>query len=224
LNRCLGGPSVGHPGGACPLAPARAFTLIELMLVMALLVIAMGIVYPALSGFFRGRHIEGEARRLVGLTRFAQSQAISTGIPMQLWIDLQTMSYGLQAYPGYLESDPFPQTYVLEQNLELELPSGAGYLAAVMPAGSPYADMTYSSPLGETTATGVSMLGRSMSGGALGTSLLGSQPSIAFRPDGSLMESSLPQIVVRDKETEEELWIVRNPARLTYEIVRPPNR
>ena len=185
---------------------------------MALLIIAMGVIYPSLSRFFRGRHIEGEARRLLGLTRFAQSQAISMGIPVQIWIDLSTASYGVQVSPGFLDHDPFPQVYTLERNMQMELSSDTTYLNAQLlntPPGVPI----YSSPLPDAPLGTLNNNATSLS-----TSLSATQPYIAFRPDGSVSQSSPSQILLRDRETDEELWIVRNPIRLNYEIVRPSSQ
>ncbi len=75
----------------------RAFTLIELILVMALMAIMTSIAMPSLSHFFRGRETSSEARQLLSLTHDAQSRAVSEGFPMLLWIDSIGRSYGLQA-------------------------------------------------------------------------------------------------------------------------------
>src|SRR5919112_30043 len=80
-----------------------AFTLIELILVMAMLVIAIAVTFPSLQAFFRGRALESEGRRLLTLTRYAQSRAVSEGIPMTLWIDGHEGAYGLEAQNGYLD-------------------------------------------------------------------------------------------------------------------------
>src|SRR2546429_2845051 len=84
----------------------QAFTLIELMLVMAVLTIAVCIAAPALSHFFRGRSLESQARMLVALTRHAQSRAASEGLPMELWVDSQKSQVGLEAEPSYDQVDP----------------------------------------------------------------------------------------------------------------------
>src|SRR5262245_41504309 len=73
------------------------FTLIELILVMALLAIAIGVTFPTLRGFFRGRVLDSEARRLLSLTRYGQSRAVSEGVPMVLWIDARQKTYGLES-------------------------------------------------------------------------------------------------------------------------------
>lgn len=71
-------------------------TLMELILVMALLVVLLAITIPALSEFFRGRRLKEEARRLLALTRFARSEAVSRATPMELWIDPELRTYGLR--------------------------------------------------------------------------------------------------------------------------------
>src|SRR6266436_2034312 len=84
---------------------ADGFTLIELMLVLALLLIVIGVAFPSLQHFFRGRNLDSEARRFLSLTRYGQSRAVSEGVPMVLWIDARQNTYGLQAQTGYTETD-----------------------------------------------------------------------------------------------------------------------
>lgn len=74
----------------------RAFTLIELILVLALLAIVTSLAAPSLSNFFRGRTLNSEARQLLSLTHAGQSRAVSDGFPMLLWIDTAQREYGLQ--------------------------------------------------------------------------------------------------------------------------------
>src|SRR5438045_1985721 len=73
-----------------------AFTLIEMILIMALLVIAISFLTPKLSGFFRGRTLDSEARQLMALMHNGQSRAVSRGVPMVLWFDSKAESYGLE--------------------------------------------------------------------------------------------------------------------------------
>ncbi len=103
----------------------QAFTLVELMLVMALLVIMLGYAAPSLSHFFRGRNLDSEARRLLALTRYGQSRAVSEGMPMVLWIDPKQRSYGLKVQPGYVEQDSRAVEYTLPEDLELEVQTPA---------------------------------------------------------------------------------------------------
>src|SRR5512135_2984890 len=78
-----------------------AFTLIELILVMAILTMAVAVTAPVLSHFFRGRALDSEARRLLSLTRDGQSRAVSEGVPVDLWINAEQASYGLEVEPSY---------------------------------------------------------------------------------------------------------------------------
>src|ERR1039457_2497882 len=64
-----------------------AFTLVELILVLALLVIVTSLVAPAMSNFIRGRALDSEARRLFALMHAGQSRAVSEGLPVLLWVD-----------------------------------------------------------------------------------------------------------------------------------------
>lgn len=98
------------------------FTLVELILVMALLVIVLGYAAPSLSRFFRARNIDNEARRFLALSRYGQSRAVSEGVPVILWIDASRKVYGLKAHPGYVDNDPLALEYTLDPDLEIEVP------------------------------------------------------------------------------------------------------
>jgi len=79
----------------------HGMTLMELIVVMALLAVVFAIVSPFLSSFFKGRDLENEARRLLALTRYGRSQAISSGTALELWIDPATGDYGLKPQDPY---------------------------------------------------------------------------------------------------------------------------
>jgi type II secretion system protein H len=96
-----------------------AFTLIELVLVMALLVAAASVVAPMLSNFFRGRTLDSEARRLQSLTHAGQSRAVSEGTPMLLWLDAPQHAYGLEREGTSRGGDPRAEEFVLADNVEL---------------------------------------------------------------------------------------------------------
>ena len=74
----------------------RAFTLIELILILALLVIITSLAAPAMSRFIRGRALDSESLRLFALMHAAQSRAVSEGMPMMLWVDAKNGAYGVQ--------------------------------------------------------------------------------------------------------------------------------
>lgn len=100
---------------------SRAFTLIELMLVMTILLTVLAVSFPSLRGFFRGRHLDHEARRFVSLTRYAQNRAIAEGYPMVLWVDVKEGTYGMQAQTGYLDEDDKSVEYEVHETLKMEV-------------------------------------------------------------------------------------------------------
>jgi len=101
--------------------PRRAFTLVELILVMALLAIVMAVSAPALSKFFRGRTLDSEARCFMSLTRYGQSRAVSEGVPMVLLIDTKRGTYRLQQDPGYGEADSKAVNLTLGKDLQISV-------------------------------------------------------------------------------------------------------
>jgi type II secretion system protein H len=74
----------------------RAFTLVELIVVMVLLLIVASMVAPRMSSFFQGRALSQEARRMLSLAHFAQSRAVAEGVPVLLWIDTRNSTYGVE--------------------------------------------------------------------------------------------------------------------------------
>src|SRR6266571_2963176 len=100
-------------------AATVGFTLIELILVMALLGIVIGVSAPTLSNFFRGRNLDNEGRRFVALTRYAQSRAVSEGVPMIVWINMRQGIYGLEQEPGYSLADTNARSFTLGKDLQI---------------------------------------------------------------------------------------------------------
>jgi len=96
-----------------------AFTLIELILVLALLVIITSLAAPAMSNFIRGRALDSEARRLMALIHAGQSSAVSEGMPMLLWVDEKQGAYGLQAETTGKTGDPKAEDLTLAEYLQI---------------------------------------------------------------------------------------------------------
>jgi prepilin-type N-terminal cleavage/methylation domain-containing protein len=118
-------------------APARGFTLVELILVMALLVVAVSFVTPRLPGFFRGRTLKAEARQVATLMHDGQSRAVSSGVPIVLWFDTKQQKYGLEEEPGYTDKDPKAVEFILGENLQFEIPESD---PGATPTGAPSRD------------------------------------------------------------------------------------
>jgi type II secretion system protein H len=100
-------------------ARKRAFTLIELILVLALLVIITSIAAPAMANFIRGRAMDSEARRMIALMHAAQSRAVSEGLPMVLWVDEKQNAYGMQAETSGQNGDAKAENLSVDSTLQI---------------------------------------------------------------------------------------------------------
>ena len=109
--------------GNFPRCSRRGFTLIELIFVMVLLAIGAAMVAPAMASFFHGRVLSSEAKRLLALTHLGQSRAIAEGVPVLLWIDTRTSTYGLKVQSSYAEADGQPTVYTADPAVTLDTPS-----------------------------------------------------------------------------------------------------
>jgi prepilin-type N-terminal cleavage/methylation domain-containing protein len=105
-------------------ARRRGFTLIELIFVLALLAICAAFIAASMGGFFRGRALNFEARRMLSLAHYGQSRAVAEGVPMVLWVNPKDSTYGLAVQSSFNtpENDPKPVTYTVEASLSLEAP------------------------------------------------------------------------------------------------------
>lgn len=107
----------------CPARRASAFTLVELIVVMVLLLIVASMVAPRMSSFFRGRALNQEARRMLSLIHYGRSRAVSEGVPVLLWIDTTKSTYGLEVQAGSLGDEDRTGTFTAEPTLSLETPT-----------------------------------------------------------------------------------------------------
>jgi type II secretion system protein H len=106
---------------------SSAFTLIELILVLALLVVITSLAAPAMSNFIRGRALDSEARRLFALMHAGQSRAVSEGMPMVLWVDEKQGAYGLQAETTGQTGDSKAENLSVDSTLQIAvLTTGLG--------------------------------------------------------------------------------------------------
>jgi prepilin-type N-terminal cleavage/methylation domain-containing protein len=166
----------------------RAFTLIELIFVLALLAITALFVTASMGSFFRGRALNFEARRILSLTHYAQSRAVAEGVPVVLWINPANSTYGLTIQASFSdpEGDPRAVTYTVDSGLRLETPQSTA--AAISEQDD--------EKLGITTE-GLSV--------------------IRFTPDGFFDESSVSKITIR-QGSEAALELVPTANRLGYQI------
>src|SRR5580693_2206433 len=122
---------IGRPFTATSFQPFNAssasrcaFTLIELIFVLALLVIITSIAVPRMSGFIRGRALDSESRQLMALMHAAQSRAVSEGMPMMLWIDASGGQYGFAVETSGKDGDPKAETLTLDGLLKISVQNG----------------------------------------------------------------------------------------------------
>lgn len=97
----------------------RGFTLIELILVLALLVVITSIAAPAMAKFIRGRALDSEARRMLALMHAGQSRAVSEGMPMMFWIDAKQGGYGLEAETSGQNGDAKAEELSVDSTLQV---------------------------------------------------------------------------------------------------------
>jgi prepilin-type N-terminal cleavage/methylation domain-containing protein len=120
-----------------------AFTLVELIIVMAVLTTLMAVVAPVLSRSFRQRNLEQEAARLLALTEYGRDEAVSQGVPAVVWIDPDKGIFGVETAAGYTASQIHEKQYALDPDLHFDLPrtnvlpDGRVQLVELMPDGSP---------------------------------------------------------------------------------------
>ena len=120
--------AIGHPrrtrsqGGL-----QAAFTLVELVVVMTIIVIVIGTVAPSFKGFLQGRNLNNEARRVLSLTHFGLVRAVGEGVPVDLWINVKQGRYGLAACGGYTETRTNAVEFGLDQGVQMMVspPPGA---------------------------------------------------------------------------------------------------
>ncbi len=173
------------------------FTLIELILVMALLTVVVSLTAPKLSRFFHGRTLDSEARRLLALTRSGQSRAVSEGVPMDLWVDAEKGEFGLEAEPCYEPSDPKAVEFTLDSGLQIEV-------VGETPAATPVSTFNRGREVSRASAPRVVPARANL-------------PTIRFLPDGSISETSPSKLQLTSSDGG-SLWLAQSKDGLNYEI------
>lgn len=124
------------------LLASTAFTLVELILVMAILATILAFSAPLLSRSFKQRGLDEDALQLLAVTEYARDEAVSQGVPMMVWINPQSGSFGVQAKDGYEGDATREKTYWLKQGSRFDLSqaptnrSGVADAADFDPSGS----------------------------------------------------------------------------------------
>jgi prepilin-type N-terminal cleavage/methylation domain-containing protein len=178
---------------------AAGFTLIELILVMAILTMAVSLTAPTLANFFRGRTLDSEARRLLAMTRSGQNRAVSEGIPMDLWVDSTQGIIGLDAEPSFEATDARAVQFNLDSGIQIEVVRNTLVAPTKMTLSPVQAVSIASVPRVNLTHSAL--------------------PTIRFLPDGTVSESS-PQMLRLTGRDGLSLWVALAQDRMNYEIRR----
>jgi prepilin-type N-terminal cleavage/methylation domain-containing protein len=140
--------------------PRPAFTLVELVIVMSLMVIAISAAAPSFRTFLTGRNQESEAWRFLALTRYGSSRAVSEGLPVDLWINIKQNKYGMAASGGYTETKTNALNFIVDTNVLMVVTQAPGMLTTVSNVWTPL------------------------------TARRGAMPVIHFQPDGFISDTS----------------------------------
>ncbi len=97
-----------------------AFTLVEMIIVMALLAIVMAVAAPMLGRSMKERNLPDEAKRFLSATEYARSEAVSQGVPMVVWLDLEARRVGIEAKTGFEGEPTRNRDYVLNPDVHME--------------------------------------------------------------------------------------------------------
>ena len=105
-------------------ASVRAFTLLELILVMVIICSVLGLAAPSLQGFFAGRQTANSAAQILAMTQLARSLAVSEGRSYRLNFDTDDGEYWLTAQVGgafeRIERE-YGRTFTLPDGVSLEV-------------------------------------------------------------------------------------------------------
>ena len=125
---------------------------------------------------------------MLALTRSGQNRAVSEGLPMDLWVDAEQGTFGLEAEPSYETSDPKAVDFTLDSGLRLEVVNQT----AVARANT----MNPGQQASIASVPRVNLVHASL-------------PTIRFLPDGSLGERS-PQMLRLTGDDGGSLWLVQS--------------
>jgi prepilin-type N-terminal cleavage/methylation domain-containing protein len=167
------------------------FTLVELILVLALLVILLAVAAPAISQSFKHQALKDETTRLLALTEYARSEAVSQGIPMIVWIDSQNQGCGVKAKAGF-------------ESLPSSGPSRSGTAGSASAVVS--REKSFALAEGMRFEVGTARVGRD------GQSILAE-----FSPEGTPADSSLGWVRILDRR-DQSMDLVLSEDGWGYEI------
>ena len=104
----------------------RGITLLELILVLAILCILTGIIAPHMSGFAEGRRFVSEWNHLQDMVRYARSEAIARSVTVEIGFNQEEGTYGITKNNSGLKNLPVEfTTHNLPNKLAFDFPDSA---------------------------------------------------------------------------------------------------
>lgn len=97
------------------------FSLLELVMVLAVMGAILAVTAPSLAGFVHGRSVREESRRLVATTRRAASAASALSSRTRLWLDSETGSYGWQLFETFSPDEAEGMAFTVADGIVLEI-------------------------------------------------------------------------------------------------------
>jgi type II secretion system protein H len=102
----------------------RGFTLLELILVMAIIALTIAIAVPSLSGFARARVVSDTAAHFTAMASLARNHAVAEGQPYRLVIDLPNRLFSITKGSGdgqtFVQADlPDAKPFNLPKDLDM---------------------------------------------------------------------------------------------------------
>ena len=110
----------------------KAFTLLELILVMVILSTVLAIAVPSLRGFFASRKINDVAEQMVTMTRYAKIRSISDSRSYRVNFDLHEREYWVSTFDPNRDSaikNNFGKVHLIPSNIQMQfndVPAEAG--------------------------------------------------------------------------------------------------
>jgi type II secretion system protein H len=127
----------------------RAFTLIELILVLVILSTALAIAAPSLRGWSKGSKLRDAADQFQAVTRWARAQAIAESQTYRLNVEAHEGRYWLTTQDG-MEFVPVASDF----GAEFVMPDGATITMTQRDQSQPLEFVTFY-PTGRTTAPAI---------------------------------------------------------------------
>ncbi len=121
---------------------------------------------------------------------------------MELWVDVQKRTFGLEAEPSYEPTDDKAVEFTFESDMQLEAISGAAMPGAS--ASRPFAGTS-------GTVSGRTVLSRHPE-----------LPRIRFLPDGSIADGSAQKLCLTGSDGF-SIWLIQSRNRSSYELTTRGN-